>query len=306
MMTRFSNIFITLLTLTIISLFATASETNSVDDLVQSKVVKLAGDMRFTEGPVWHKAGYLLFSDIPANKIMKWSPEDKQLSVWREDSGNSNGLTFDLQGRLIACEHGNRRVSRTEKDGSITVIADRYKGKRLNSPNDAVVRSDGMIFFTDPSYGVQSNQRELDFQGVYRVEPGEEPVLLVDDFDMPNGLAFSTDEKKLYIADSGRNGNEIRVYDVEADGTLKNGKQFASHGSDGMKVDQKDRLYTTTGEGIVVYLPNGKRLGAIKVPEHPANCAFGGEQNKTLYITARNGLYKVVLNIVGIKVWRQL
>ena len=158
----------------------------------------IADGLQFTEGPVWHHESYLLFSDIPANKIYKWS-SDKKLDIYRSPSGNSNGLTLDQQGRLIACEHGNRRVSRTETDGQIVSLAEKYQGKRLNSPNDAVVKSDGSIYFTDPPYGVQPDQRELDFQGVYRIDPDGTLKLLADDFEKPNGIVFSPDEKILYV-----------------------------------------------------------------------------------------------------------
>ncbi len=290
-----------LVVLTAVS-FTPVTYAEDLSDIVAQEAVQLGTGLQFTEGPVWHKDGYVLFSDIPANHIMKWSASDG-LSIWREDSGNSNGLTFDNEGRLIACEHGNRRVSRTESDGSTTVIASHYDGKRLNSPNDCDVRSDGMIFFTDPSYGVQESERELDFKGVFRVMPGEDPVLLIDDFVMPNGICFSPDEKLVYIADSDPSGNEIRVYKVQDDGTLTDGKKFADHGSDGMKVDVEGRLYTTTRDGVVVYSPDGTRIGAIKVGEHPANCGFGGPENRTLYITARNGFYAVKLKTPGVPVW---
>ncbi len=280
-----------------------SSESEETEEIVASEVRKLADGFRFTEGPVWHREGYLLFSDIPAHHIVKWVRREGT-SVWRENSGNSNGLTFDLQGRLIACEHGNRRVSRTEKDGKITVIADRYQGKRLNSPNDCVVRSDGMIFFTDPPYGVRTEEKELSFHGVYRIMPGKDLILLSDDFDRPNGLAFSPDEKILYIADSSQR-NHIRSFKVDEDGSLKEGKVFVEIGTpDGIKVDSEGNLYTTSREGVVVFNPAGKRIAVIEVPEQPANCAFGGRNNKVLFITARTGVYAVRVNIPGAPVWR--
>lgn len=278
-----------------------ASEKDARSTYFTSDVVKIAGDFQFTEGPVWHRDGYLLFSDIPANKIYK-SDGDSSKEVWRADSGNSNGLTFDREGRLVACEHGNRRVSRTEKDGSITVIADTYEGKKLNSPNDCVVRSDGMIFFTDPPYGLAGRPKELDFHGVYRIMPGSQPVLLADDFDRPNGLAFSPDEKKLYIADT--TGAHVRVFDVASDGTVSGGNVLADvDGPDGLKVDTKGNLYVTATDGIAVIDPSGKRVYTLECPERPANNAIGGADSLTLYITARSGFYKVRMVIPGVSVW---
>jgi gluconolactonase len=247
-----------------------------------------------------------LFSDIPANSILKWTP-DGNVGTFRKPSGNSNGLTFDRQGLFIACEHSNRRVSRTEKDSTVVTLADRYSGKRLNSPNDVVIKSDGSIYFTDPPYGVQEDQRELDFQGVYRLASDRTLTILVDDFDRPNGLAFSPDEKILYIADTNR--RHVRAFDVQPDGTLKNGRVFAElksdkpGGPDGMKVDTKGNLYVTGPGGTWVFDSTGKHLGTIVTPEDPANCAFGGKDNKTLFITARTSVHCVRLKVSGVKVF---
>lgn len=265
------------------------------------KAAKLAGDFKFTEGPLW-LAGEeaLLFSDIPANRIVRF--KEGKSETFREPSGNSNGLTLDKQGRLIACEHGNRRVSRAEKDGSITVLADRYEGKRLNSPNDVVVRSDGGIYFTDPPYGVKDEERELDFQGVYRISPdGRDLTLLVRDFVKPNGLAFSPDEKVLYVADT--EGGHIRAFDVRNDGTLENGREWAKiEWPDGMKVDVAGNLYCTGSKGVVIFDPRGAEIGVVTAPEMPANCAFGGKDWKTLFMTCRTGLYSVEVVTPGIAV----
>jgi len=269
-------------------------ESNSLQQIVK--------DLKFTEGPVWHPEGYLLFSDIPADIIYKWTSDGK-LTAFRSPSGNSNGLTLDKQGKLIACEHGNRRVSRIEPDGAVKIIAEKYNGKRLNSPNDVVVKSDGSVYFTDPPYGVEPAKRELDFQGVYRISPDGTITLLVNDFEKPNGLVFSPDEKVLYIADTDR--KHVRAFDVKPDGTLANGRVFADlgaekqHGPDGMKVDEKGNLYVTSGV-TWVFDKAGKHLGDIVTPEPPANCAFGGKDNKTLFITARTSVYKVQVKIVGI------
>jgi len=277
-----------------------ASETNSI---IVSDVEQIAAGFAFTEGPVWHKSGYLLFSDIPPNKIYKWSAK-QGAEIWRDDSGNSNGLTFDPKGNFIACEHGNRRVSISKADGSILAIADKWEGKRFNSPNDCVVRSDRMIFFTDPDYGLKDkSQRDIPFNGVYRVMPGEGPVLLVKDFNKPNGIALSPDEKLLYIADTAN--SHVRVFNVAKDGTLSNDKVFTEvpH-PDGIKVDMVGNLYATAKTGVEVFNPSGKLITTITVPENPANCGFGGRDNKTLFITARRGLYKVKLKNAGVPVWK--
>jgi len=275
---------------------------SSISDIIVSEPDKIASDLKFTEGPVWHPDGYLLFSDIPADTIYKWTTDGK-LSSFLSPSGNSNGLAFDKQGRLIACEHGNRRVSRIELNGTVISIADKYEGKRLNSPNDVVVKSDGSIYFTDPPYGIQADQKELDFSGVYLISPDGELTLLLDDFDRPNGLAFSPDEKVLYIADTAK--KHVKAFDVKSDGTLTNGRIFAdlsaekTHGPDGMKVDVDGNLYITSGV-TWVFDSRGKHIGDIATSEAPANCAFGGNGHKMLFITARTSVFKVQLKVAGI------
>lgn len=265
------------------------------------KVEKVVSGLQFTEGPVWSPRNTLFFTDIPANRIYELT-QDGQLKIYREPSGNANGLTFDKQGRLIACEHSNRRVTRTEKDGTVTVLADRYQGKRLNSPNDVVVKSDGSIYFTDPTYGIKKEEQELDFQGVYRIRPDGQLELLVRDFKMPNGLCFSPDEKRLYIADSSELAH-IRVFDVNPDGSLSNGRIFAKTtgpgGPDGMKVDLNGNLYVAGPGGVWIFNPEGKKIDIISTPEVPANLAWGDEDGKTLYITARTSVYKVRLAVGG-------
>ncbi|MBN2328860.1 MAG: SMP-30/gluconolactonase/LRE family protein, partial [Candidatus Omnitrophica bacterium] len=278
--------------------FECAAPLFASESTVASEVEKIADGFLFTEGPVWHKDGYLLFSDIPAHKIVKWSAQ-RGVETYREESGDSNGLAFDHQGRLIACEHGGRRISRTETDGSITCIADQYKGKRFNSPNDCAVRSDGMIFFTDPDYGLGGQKSEIGFNGVYCVKSGQPPVLLAKDFNKPNGVALSPDEKILYVADTAE--SHLRAFDVQADGTLKNGRILTPvPNPDGMAVDVQGNLYVTASTGVEVFDSAGKRLTIIEAPEQPANCGFGGEENKTLFITARKGLYKVRTHNAGL------
>lgn len=273
-----------------------------------SKLEKIATGLQFTEGPVWNVSqGFLLFSDIHANCILKWSPTDG-VRIFREPSGNPNGLTYDKEGCLLVCEHGNRRLSRIDKGGSYKVLVDRYCGKRLNSPNDVVVKSDGTVYFTDPPYGIKQEDQELPFQGVYHLNPASgELTLLVDDFDRPNGLAFSPDENVLYIADSSAR-RHVRAFKVKDDGTLSSDRVFTQIRSelpgnpDGMKVDVEGRLYVAAAGGVWIFSPDGEHLGTIKTPEIPANCAFGDRDWKSLYITARTSVYWTRLSVQGTKV----
>ncbi len=285
---------------------------SAIKQIVPEKVTleQIATGFAFTEGPVWCK-DYLLFSDIPRNRIVRWQmrSDGPEVTTFRSPSGNSNGLTLDKSGRLIACEHSTRRVTRTEVDGTVSVLAERYEGRRLNSPNDVVVRSDGSIYFTDPPYGLENLNawKELSFNGVYRFAPDGELVLLVDDFDRPNGLAFSPDESVLYIDDTSR--SHIRAFDVSPDGSLGNGQilidmQSSEAGApDGMKVDQKGNIYCTGPGGLWVIDPSGKRLGRIALPELPANLAWGDMDWRTLYITARNSVYRLRLAVPGVAVF---
>ena len=279
----------------------------NLTDLFESlEVQELATGFQFTEGPVWHPAGYLLFSDIPANIIYRWE-EGQPVRPWRTPSGHSDGLTYDRQGRLIACEHGNRRVSRLEPDGRVTVLASHYQGKRLNSPNDVVVRSDGSIYFTDPPYGIKPEEKELPFNGVYRISPQGDVELLVDDFDRCNGLAFSPDERTLYIDDTVR--RHIRAFDVAPSGRLSRGRILAEMvsdkegGPDGMKLDVEGTIYCTGPGGLWVYRPDGELVGALYPPQRPANVAFGGPDRRTLFITARTSLYALRTKIPGLPVF---
>lgn len=273
-------------------------DTNSV-------LEKIADGFQFVEGPVWHPEGFLLFSDIPENTIYQWQP-DKPVQVFRQPSGNANGNTLDLETRLVTAEHSNRRVSRTEEDGEIVTLVSEYQDKKLNSPNDLVVKSDGSIYFTDPPYGIKSDQEELGFYGVYRLSPEGELTLLVDDFVRPNGIAFSPDETRLYVNDSQE--GHVRVFDVKPDGTLTNGRIFATQKDpnkkgvpDGMKVDTLGNVYSTGPGGVWVFSPSGEKLGIIETPETAANIAWGDADYKTLYITASSGLYRIRLNVEGVK-----
>ncbi|MCP5113130.1 MAG: SMP-30/gluconolactonase/LRE family protein, partial [bacterium] len=296
----------------------------ALDRLVpaSAKIEHLAGGFTFTEGPLWTSDGKLLFSDIPPNVIRQWTP-DGQVSVFLEKSGyegtdapegaliGSNGLTLDSEGRLIICEHGNGRVSRMESDGARTVLAAEYQGKRLNSPNDAVFKSDGALYFTDPPYGFPGQdddpKKELDFNGVYRLANGE-LTLLHKDLTRPNGLAFSPDEKYLYVANSDGASKIWMRFEVAADGSLAAGGVFydatdvqEEGAPDGMKVDQQGNLYCTGPGGVWIFSPEATHLGTIKPPEIPANLHWGDADGKTLYMTARTGLYRIRLGVAGIR-----
>lgn len=291
------------------------------------KIFKLAEGFKFTEGPVWVKdGGYLLFSDPNNNIIYKYKPEGNStgdLSVFRTRSGysgadiaeysqpGSNGLTLDRQGRLTINEHGNRRVVRVEKDGKLTVLADSYQGKRLNSPNDLVYRSDGTLFFTDPPFGLpkvfNDPRKELTFSGVYSIYKGK-PQLISKDFTGPNGIALSPDEKYLYVGNWDEKKKVVTRYEVNADGTLGKGELFFDMTSapgedalDGIKLDQKGNLYVSGPGGLWIISGEGKHLGTIIAPRHVHNMAWGDEDGKTLYLCARSGLYRMRLNIAGVR-----
>jgi gluconolactonase len=273
-------------------------------DLSAGDVEQLATGFVFVEGPVWHRGGYWLFSDIPSDRINKITPEG-DVESYREPSGNSNGLTIDRAGRLVACEHGNRRVSVAADGGAVETLAESYEGKRLNSPNDVVVHSSGAVYFTDPPYGIQPEEMEQAHAGVYRVGPGGEVQLLVEDFEKPNGLAFSPDESVLFIDDS--HHQHIRAFDVLADGSLQNGRIFAdlAHDGDGvpdgMKVDEEGNIYVTNSLGIWTFSASGDFRGLLSVPEVPANCAWG-EDGQTLFITARTSVYRIRMRVPGVSV----
>src|SRR6266508_3873495 len=289
------------------------------------KIFKLAEGFKFTEGPVWdRKGGYLLFSDPNSNTIYKYSPDGNgTLAVFREKSGyeganiaeygqpGSNGLTFDKQGRLTINQHGNRRVVRLETDGQLSVLADKFEGKRLNSPNDLVYRSDGTLYFTDPPFGLprffNDPRKELPFSGVFAAKDGK-IQLVSKDLTGPNGLAFSPDEKFFYVDNWDDHKKVVMRYEVQPDGSLKNGKLFfdmTSAGTedalDGMKVDKAGNLYVSGPGGLWILSPQGKHLGTIIAPKHPHNFAWGDADGKTLYLCARSGLYRMKLNIEGIR-----
>jgi sugar lactone lactonase YvrE len=277
----------------------------------EAPIDRVAGGLAFTEGPVW-RDGALLFSDIPNNRIVRWRrlPEGPELTTFA--TGMSNGLTLDRQRRVLAAEHYGRRVTRVADDGSRTVLAEHFQGKRLNSPNDIVVRSDGSIYFTDPPYGVQPSTpgvprpagwwtrpipgKEQTCHGVYRIAPDGSLHLVADDFALPNGLAFSPDESRLYIDDSAH--KHIRAFDVQRDGTLTGGRVLLDMASDdpgvpdGLKVDEGGNVFCTGPGGVWVCRPDGMLLGRIVLPELPANLAWG-EDGSVLYLTARTSVYRL-------------
>lgn len=297
------------------------AKSTAFHELVASdaKLEKIADGFQFTEGPLWDaREGCLYFSDIIGNRIHRWSPRDG-VSALREPSGMSNGLTFNPEGRLCACEHGNRRVSATQADGSVLTLADRFEGQRLNSPNDLVFRSDGTLYFTDPPYGLtppygmEGQQGELEFNGVYRLSPGGRLALTCRDFDRPNGLAFSPDEKTLYIADTPR--QQVRAFHVAPNGDLSSGEVFAElwgEGGgrpDGMKVDTRGNLWCTGPGGVWVFSPDGAHLGSIHVPERQtANVAWGqsghdpAEPWTWLYMTSHVSIYRLHVAVPGLPV----
>jgi len=278
---------------------------------------KLYTGCRWAEGPAWFAAGrYLVWSDIPNDRMMRWDETDGSVSVFRQPAMNTNGHTVDREGRLVSCEHRGRCVSRTEHDGKRTVLADRFEGKRFNSPNDLVVKSDGSIWFTDPSYGIDSDYEgdaapsEIGACCVYRIAPDLKTVTRVaNDFVQPNGLAFSPDESLLYIVDTGATHKEngprhIRRFRVNGDGaTLGGGEVFAECGNglfDGLRVDVHGNIWTSAGDGVHCYAADGKLIGKVKVPEVVANVCFGGPKLNRLFICGTTSLYSVFLNTRGV------
>ncbi|WP_437589070.1 SMP-30/gluconolactonase/LRE family protein [Sorangium sp. So ce1000] len=270
---------------------------------------------RWAEGPAWFPAGrYLVWSDIPNDRMLRWDETDGSVSVFRQPAMNTNGHTVDLQGRLVSCEHRGRCVSRTEHDGSRTVLASHFEGKRLNSPNDVVVKSDGSIWFSDPSYGIDSDYEgdaspnEQGAQRVYRIDPVSGALTVVaDDFVQPNGLAFSPDESLLYIADTGathvKGGpHHVRKFRVDAKGTLTGGEVFATCPVgvyDGFRIDVHGNLWLSAGDGVHCHASDGELLGKVRIPETVSNVCFGGAKRNRLFICGTTSLYAVYLNTRG-------
>jgi gluconolactonase len=280
-----------------------------------AELERLGTGFTFTEGPIWNPDGYLLFSDMPGDVRRRWDP-DSGVSEVANPSNKGNGMTIDNDGRLIVCEHVTSSVVRMDPDGlggGREVLATHYEGKELNSPNDVVVKSDGAIYFTDPTYGRMpgfgiEREQDLDFQGVYRIAPGGgDPQLLIDDFDQPNGLCFSTDESLLYINDTTR--AHIRVFDVAADGTIANGRVLADGiGSgdlaigdlvDGMKLDERGNVWVTGPGGVCVFDAQGEHIGTVEVPENVGNINWGGPDWNQLFIPATTSVYRIQCKVSG-------
>ena len=274
-----------------------------------ARLERLWTGSRWAEGPVYVPAAKsLIWSDIPEDRLMRYDETDGSVSVFEHPCGYHNGHTLDREGRIVACEHGGRRVTRTEHDGTITVLADRYDGKPLNSPNDVVVRSDGTVFFSDPSYGIEgyyegfAAEPEQAGQFLFRLTPDGTLTVAADDMQRPNGLAFSPDERILYVSDTGT--KTMRAYDVAPDGTLSDSREFArctAGGFDGFRLDEQGHIWSSAGDGVHVLHPDGTLLGKVKVPEGVANVQWGGYKRNRLYICATTSLYAILLPVRGAK-----
>lgn len=265
------------------------------------KIEKVRGGFRFTEGPAFDGKGAIYFTDIPNSRIMKYEIKAGKMSVFREKSGRANGLMFDGKGRLVMCEGGNRQVTRMGSGGKIEVLASKYKGKKLNSPNDLDIDDKGGIYFTDPRYGNRSNM-EMKVEGVYYIKPGGGVVRLIDQLKRPNGIILSLDGKTLYVVDNGT--RDVWSYPVKGGGDLGNGKVFAKldaarGGGDGMSIDSRGNIYCAGQGHVYAWDKSGKKIAKIKFPEGPANCTFAGKGSDVLYVTARKGFYRLKLNAKG-------
>jgi sugar lactone lactonase YvrE len=295
-----------------IAVLAVSSAASATDltSIVSSgvTVTKIAGGYKHAEGPLWNKDGSLLFSDVTGNRMVRWNESSGTAETYRAPSGYANGNAYDRHGNLYTAQH-DRRVTRTTRSGQVETVADRFEGKRLNSPNDLVGRSDGSIYFTDPpfglmGYGPEKGESETGFNGVYRIAPDGTLSVLSKDLAFPNGIAFSPDEKKLYVDDT-KDGT-IRVFDVLKDGSIKNGKLFANLRipgtdafADGLKVDAYGNVYAANLDGVWIFSPSGQLLGKIAVPEVVSNLAWGGRDHQTLFITADTGVYEIHLKTRG-------
>ncbi len=268
-------------------------------DFSDLRIEKIATGYAFTEGPAWSPMGFLVFSDIPDNKLLQFM-SGSQASVFRENSGGANGNRFDEQGRLYTCESHTRRVTRTDKKGKVEVLAERWQGKRLNAPNDLVVRKEGDVYFTDPAFGNQQDTRELDFFGVYRISRKGELEVIAKPKGRPNGIALAPGGRTLYVSNSDE--KNIRAYDLDKNGAASNERTLISGLDgvpDGICVDEKGDLYVAANQ-IYVYSAEGKPLGMVQLPETPSNCTFGDPDLGSLYITARTSVYRVRLDVKGI------
>jgi gluconolactonase len=294
---------------------------DDLSNILDGEIERVAGGFVFTEGPLWHPDGFLYFVDIRRSLILKWVP-GQQADTFRENSGGANGMTFDLQGRMLMCEGDNRRVTRTAREGSISVVADSWNGKRLNRPNDIIGRTDGTIFFTDPQGRLPQEEREQGFSGVYLVTPDSQMRLATDECPYPNGLALSPDEATLYVAITRQDQEcfqekegggvcphqRILAFDVAADGSLSNNRLFADMSSgeegvpDGMKVDSEGNVFCTGPGGVWIFDKGGNHLGILRTPEVTANCAFGGSDRQTLFLTSSTSLNSIRVKAPGVRV----
>jgi gluconolactonase len=267
-------------------------------DFSDIKIEKVASGYRFTEGPVWSKDGYLLFSDVPRNLILQWIPGSKA-GEFRKDSNGANGNTFDTQGRLYTCESITRRVLRTGGQSAPEVLADKWEGKRLNAPNDIVVSRNGHAYFTDPAFGSQADHRELDFYGVYHIPPKGPIKLVAKSAGRPNGIALSPNGRILYVSNT--DDRNIRAYDIDRNGDASNERVLVTNidgPPDGIKVDEKGNLFVTAN-ALVMYSPLGKLIHTFQIGERPSNCAWGDPDYKAIYITAQTSVYRIRLEIKG-------
>ena len=279
--------------------FVTLLSVNApAQDFSDLHVEKVATGYIFVEGPAWSRDGSLIFSDIPGNQLLQFRPGEKP-AVFRDNSNGAIGNTFDAQGRLYTCESHARRVTRTDKKGKIEVLAERWQGKRLNAPNDIVVRKDGQVYFTDPAFGNQQDRRELDFYGVFHISHRGELEVIAKSKGRPNGIALSPNGRILYVTNSDQ--RNVRAYDLDRNGEASNERLLISGIAgipDGIKVDETGNLYVAASR-IEVLTPEGKPVGSFLLPETPSNCAFGDADFQTLYVTARTSVYRVRINVKG-------
>lgn len=267
-------------------------------DFTDLRVDKIAANYMYTDGPAWSRDGYLLFSDVPSNRLLQAKP-GLPVSIFRGNTNGASGNAFDSQGRLYSCETHSRRVTRTDKKGNVEVLAERWQGKRLNAPNDVVVRKDGQVYFTDPAFGNQQDAREVDFYGVYHISPRGELELIAKPNGRPNGIALSPNGRTLYVSNSDE--QNLRAYDLDRNGSASNERILVSHIEgvpDGVRTDEQGNIYVAANK-VEVYAADGKLSGAIDVGEPASNCAFGDADLQGLYITARTSVYRVRLNVKG-------
>ncbi len=278
---------------------------DDLSDIFDGEPERIATGFLFTEGPFWHPDGSFYFTDIHNSRVHRISPAGV-VEIVRENTNAGNGVTFDLQGRLVLCEGNNRRVTRMEADGSIAIIADSWLGEKINRPNDVVARHEGSLYFTDPGGRLPPEERELDFSAIFRIAPHGRLSVASADCEYPNGIAFSPDGKVLYASNS-RPDRYIRAFDVRPDGSLSNSRVFADMSApeeevpDGMAADEEGRVFCTGPGGTWIFDKEGDRLGILRTPEVPANCAYGGPDHKTLYLTARTSVYTISVEVPGVK-----